>query len=451
MSDVPPVIGASERRNPFGWILIGALVIFMVAGQLSSYLTRSPSSELERARIEEALQTSIGMESFSSTSSAANRGRLIADAAILKPDVAQDPKTALLYAAVKTELGESPKAAELTALRSSKDDADKAAYEIYSSVALDRPRADALAKRIPSTTFLNKLVAAQAEAKAGNPAPRQTLSNQSGVATKAIAAVALALLGLLGGALIFLYGIFRARGDLVPKGFAVGPLTLADADRLALRCGQIFVVFLGIAMFGGSALRQVIDKHYLELPIYSLIVILVILLSAAPVDGRTFPLRSLGVTGENIGKHVAWGVAAALANIPILVLVQSISLWVFRGLPTAEHPVTVELAGANSIAVILQLALIASVFAPFIEEIMFRGTLFPALAKVLRSPIWAGVVSSLIFASIHPTGIPAWPGLAAIGGMSCFLAYQTKSLVPSMVMHATNNFGVLVFTLLLLR
>lgn len=445
------MIGGPERRNPFGWILIGALVIFMVAGQLSSYLTRSPSSELERARIEEALQTSIGMESLSGASSTANRGRLIADAAILKPDVAQDPKTALLYAAVQTELGSPPKVVELTALRSSKVDADKAAYEIYSSPRLDRPRAAALAKRIPPTSFLNKLVAAQALEKAGDRAPRQALSGQSGAVAKIVAGSILLLLGLLGGILIFLYGIFRARGDLVPKGFAVGPLTMADADRLALRCGQIFVVFLGMAMFGGAAVRQYIDKDFLELPIYSLIVILVVLLSAAPVDGRMFRLRSLGITGESIGKHVAWGVGAALANIPILIIVQSISMWVFRGLPAAEHPVTVELADTNSIVVILQLAVIASVFAPFIEEIMFRGTLFPALAKVLKSPIWAGVVSSLIFATIHPTGIPAWPGLAAIGGMSCFLAYQTKSLVPSMVMHATNNFGVLAFTLIFLH
>jgi hypothetical protein len=136
---------------------------------------------------------------------------------------------------------------------------------------------------------------------------------------------------------------------------------------------------------------------------------------------------------------VAWGLLGALANVPILVTLQAASSVVFRWLPEPHHPLE-DLISANPPALtIAAMFFVAAVQAPFSEEVLFRGTLFPALSTVLKSPIWGGLASSLIFAMIHPTGIPAWPMLAAIGGMSAFLCYRTGSLVPSVVMHAAHN------------
>jgi membrane protease YdiL (CAAX protease family) len=57
--------------------------------------------------------------------------------------------------------------------------------------------------------------------------------------------------------------------------------------------------------------------------------------------------------------------------------------------------------------------------------------------------------SSLLFAMVHPTGVPAWPALAAIGAMAALLTFQTRSLVPSIVMHAVHNGTLLLLNLLL--
>ncbi|MEA2553045.1 MAG: protease family protein, partial [Fimbriimonadaceae bacterium] len=91
----------------------------------------------------------------------------------------------------------------------------------------------------------------------------------------------------------------------------------------------------------------------------------------------------------------------------------------------------------------------AAVIAPFWEEIMFRGTILPALSTVLGRPLWGILLSSFMFAAIHPQGVPLWLGLGLIGGMNAMLAYQTKSLVPSITVHAINNSLVLALGLLI--
>jgi membrane protease YdiL (CAAX protease family) len=218
-----------------------------------------------------------------------------------------------------------------------------------------------------------------------------------------------------------------------------------------MRSAQIFVAFLGISLIGGLLLRPLQNSPFASLPLYFGVLIAVLLLSKVPVWGKWISLRTIGISKENLGRHVLWGVGAAFANAPILVVVMLISTQVFKGLPSPEHPTTVELTTTSNPWVIVVSVLLAAVMAPIIEEIMFRGTMFPGFSRAFNSPIWGGVASSLIFAAIHPTGIPAWPALAAIGGMSCFLVYQTRSLVPSMVMHATHNFGTLVLVLLTTR
>jgi membrane protease YdiL (CAAX protease family) len=98
---------------------------------------------------------------------------------------------------------------------------------------------------------------------------------------------------------------------------------------------------------------------------------------------------------------------------------------------------------------VLSLFFLASIEAPIFEETLFRGIFQPALAAIVKRPWLSGVITSFLFASIHPTGVPAWPALALIGGMSVFLTYQTRSIVPSMIMHATHNALTLAVGLLL--
>jgi membrane protease YdiL (CAAX protease family) len=455
LSEPFPEIGEpipNERRNPIGWLLFAALAAFLIIGQLNTYLHRTPSTAVARAELEDRLQTLVRFEGLpGGLDSPTSLDAMVEAAAPLKPSLAKDPESALLYAAVLTEAKKPIAPIDLAALHDSKDATYKAAYEIYSSPSLTATKAAELARQIPPTQFLNRLVSAQALEKGKVPDARRGVrgAGEGSLKTEALA-VNFAFM-FLGFMLLIAYCLARAGGALAPMGLALGNLSEPDADRVATRSSQLLTTFLVVSFFVGLALALVLPKKALDVPVYLVVVLAALMLSKVPVDGKLITLRRLGLSKEKLGGHVLWGIFGAIANLPILFAVQIISGKLFSSLPPPEHPVTVELSEAISPWFVLQIAVTAGFLAPILEELVFRGTLFPALAAVVKSPLVAGIVSCLIFAAIHPTGIPAWPGLAAIGGMSCFLAYQTRSLVPSITMHCVHNLATLALTLIMLR
>lgn len=86
--------------------------------------------------------------------------------------------------------------------------------------------------------------------------------------------------------------------------------------------------------------------------------------------------------------------------------------------------------------------LLAAGFAPLFEEIFFRGALHRYLRGALKF-FPAALITSLIFAALHPQGWMGIPALAAIGIGFSLLREWRDSLIAPMVAHAINN-GVLV-------
>ena len=101
------------------------------------------------------------------------------------------------------------------------------------------------------------------------------------------------------------------------------------------------------------------------------------------------------------------------------------------------------LAGNVSVGMRLLLALLVVCVAPFVEELVFRGVLLSGLAS--RMPIgWAMLASAVVFGCVHlPDFKFAWypvPALIILGLVSAWLRVRTRSLWPSITLHATNNF-----------
>lgn len=90
------------------------------------------------------------------------------------------------------------------------------------------------------------------------------------------------------------------------------------------------------------------------------------------------------------------------------------------------------------------------VWAPFFEELAFRGLLYPTLR--LRLPPWpAALLSAALFGVAHGYGPQ---GFAAVtwSGMIWALGYErTRSLLPGMLAHAASNLLATTSFLLLLR
>ncbi len=77
-------------------------------------------------------------------------------------------------------------------------------------------------------------------------------------------------------------------------------------------------------------------------------------------------------------------------------------------------------------------------FAPFVEEMVFRGAVLRKLLSTSRKP-WAAItVSALLFALIHIN--PAQMPFAFVAGLFLgWMYWRTGSIVPGVVYHFVNN------------
>ena len=91
----------------------------------------------------------------------------------------------------------------------------------------------------------------------------------------------------------------------------------------------------------------------------------------------------------------------------------------------------------------VMLALLVVCVAPVVEELVFRGVLLSGLARRMHVG-WAIVASAVIFGCVHlPDFKFAWypvPALVLVGLAAGWLRVRSRSLWPSITLHATNNF-----------
>lgn len=94
----------------------------------------------------------------------------------------------------------------------------------------------------------------------------------------------------------------------------------------------------------------------------------------------------------------------------------------------------------NSISVDhVAMVIMVAVFAPLLEEILFRGIILKAMLNKGISPKKAILFSALIFGAVH--GYP-WQFLGAflLGLVLGLVYWKTKSLLMSILLHSFNNF-----------
>lgn len=78
------------------------------------------------------------------------------------------------------------------------------------------------------------------------------------------------------------------------------------------------------------------------------------------------------------------------------------------------------------------------IFAPLVEELVFRGAILRVLLEGLRSHWIAIVVSALLFALVHLN--PAqMPHAFCLGLLLGWMYYRTRSVIPGIIVHWVNN------------
>ncbi len=439
---------AGTRREYLGWIYLAALFLLVVANSLAAQKSNDKAGRFTEAEQllrqvvqEKAIKNPLLADTASKTTKELQKA--------LAPYRTKDPRAAEIDAACNTLLGAPVDRSEIQPMAASKDPVDREAAVLFSSPKVSVADSQRMADRFRTRGFLGELMAAEAFNKAGDPRPLQRLTQSTAVKLT----VLLTILGVIfvGSLAVWAYvASEKAAGRLRPLGFRVAVPTLLDADRLALRAASLLFLFLVLS--AAPALVSLNTHQKFSEPASTLMVGVSMLLGVpllfqTPVLGRVVSLRELGVDGHSLLKNVGIGLAGFLLELPLAMILAALGAMVFSGMHP-NHPVTTELMTNHDPLMVASLFFFASVVAPFWEEIMFRGLLFPAFSRLTGRVLYGAIVSSFLFGAVHPQGLPLWLALMAVAGMSCALSYHTRSMVPSIVMHAAHNSTLLVLTLL---
>jgi membrane protease YdiL (CAAX protease family) len=174
-----------------------------------------------------------------------------------------------------------------------------------------------------------------------------------------------------------------------------------------------------------------------------IVIMLRFFLRAHEVSWKEF----LGLDVPQLGRKLLVGLVAALLVIPVLLLINwaiAYLLTHLQGPPAEQHVVTMAKANSN-LPLRVALAVAAIISAPFVEEAVFRGVLYPVIKQRGNRPL-ALFFTALLFAAVHANLMTFIP-LALFAILLALLYDKTGALVTPMVTHSV--FNALNFVLLL--
>jgi len=154
-------------------------------------------------------------------------------------------------------------------------------------------------------------------------------------------------------------------------------------------------------------------------------------------EGLTFPELWRRMTPGTARRNLAWGAAfLALAVFLVLTVAMATSL-VLKPDQSPQRDLQELLRGLSGWGPSLAMFAVVAGVAPCFEELLFRGFLFPVLARQGRIPL-ALLASALLFGAIHlqPAGLPI---LGTLGLVLALAVRQTGSLWPAILVHACWN------------
>lgn len=154
----------------------------------------------------------------------------------------------------------------------------------------------------------------------------------------------------------------------------------------------------------------------------------------------------IGWNRRHFGANLVYGVGGLAIASPLMIIVALLGKQALKHAPDPSNPAIPMLAGSSGFWIPLVLVLLATVAAPLLEELFFRGVFYNAAR--LRLGVWPAIIlTGLVFGFIHPVGIVEMLAIAVLGGVFAWMAETRKSLLPGIVAHCLQN---LTTTLLLL-
>jgi len=242
------------------------------------------------------------------------------------------------------------------------------------------------------------------------------------------------------------------------------PWKLADIGIFLLIYLGINIV-VGIAVFGGAAVMlhksfTALQNDPVVFPVIAVLAqvlisvatifyfwILVRIRSAKPAapatEGfwRTIGFRPLGVDGTSAGRVLL----CLLAGVAVSIAVDVSSTFMGKQPPTSMDNLFQSRTG------VLALMFFGVLVAPLVEEMMFRGFLYPVVARrlgIIASVLFTGAV----FGAFH--ALQLWPAkglialLIGVGIIFTWVRARAKSVLASFLMHTAYNSTIFVALLI---
>lgn len=466
LSEVPTEIPSPAESGPlsrysWSWPFVFAAFFLLIGLQLVSYFSPSTSDTEGAQKISEQLRLYVKLKDV--TGSEASLPALRENVAKLALAIQKETKESdellgkcRLLLVAEHEISDSePHEAALKFLRHSKVERDRAFAAVYGEPPSKWKSTD-IARKIGDRNYLSRLAQVHAHEIQGDKEARKRILGNPETLKLLLAIVLIGLFGA-GATSVGLWLAFFVRsgsGKLKPRGFPAVATDLGEADSLGVRvllyiCAYV-ILPLGIMLVGGQILGED-ARVQLLISLASMAVLLVALLGILSLKLRPYFLgwrRTINFE-QPLGKLAGLGIVGACMNLIPFIIGAAISSVLAQFLPEPHHPASQILqSGPGPLEISLVFAS-ACIFAPILEEVVFRGLIGPALARKLNSPALGILISAALFASIHPQGIAGWPPLFALGAMFGLTSYYTRSLVPGIIMHALHNGLVLSMGLLL--
>jgi len=141
-------------------------------------------------------------------------------------------------------------------------------------------------------------------------------------------------------------------------------------------------------------------------------------------------------------RHVVWDALRAmigcLAVLPLCIGALGLTRLLIPPGLVHEHPALAFLPEASTPWLIVVL-LATVVLAPLAEELFFRGLLESMLRQYVRSPWWAILGASVLFALIHAPQYQDMPALMILGAALGYNYERTGRLIAPILLHALFN------------
>jgi len=209
--------------------------------------------------------------------------------------------------------------------------------------------------------------------------------------------------------------------------------------------GPVMVYLAGDRLGGAEAPTTIDSTARLTALVYAGQLLVAGAVAVIALSGK---LRGVERRAMHPLRAILWGCGALLVVWPLASaagLMARAILMVFASAP--EQPVAHETLGLMTSAPVdrsfLVLAVLVTLFAPLLEEVLYRGLIQNAVVEILRRPWVAIVLTSLFFTAMHMnnTAPHALVSLLVLSLGFGWVAQRSGSLLSSITMHALFNLG----------